>query len=251
MTITEIIELTQILLSSLALTASSYHDYKERRVPDTIPKILIPTATILTLIEIFTQPDFQLKLTTYIIDVAITTIIFLAIAHIGLFGGADAKIMIGISMSVPWQPKIVKPLLNISFPILPITILNNSLILAALTLPYAAASNLLWKKRTGMSLFSNLEKESSLKKMAALLFCIKKEKTKIKPYDMIAEDQGKLTIFNQIQEDDLTPEQIQSLPENVFVTYSLPLIIFIALGFLTTILVGDVPLYLVKTMLGI
>ena len=249
MTIPETLELTRITLSLIALAASSYHDYKTRRVPDTIPKILIPTATTLTLADILLQPNPQTKLLTYAAYTAITATIFYAIAYTGLFGGADAKIMIALSLATPWQPTTIKPTLGITFPILPISILNNSLLLAVTSLPYAAASNLAWKNRTGQNLFNNLEKEPIHKKIAALLFCVKKEKAKVKPYDLIAEKQGKLTLFNKIQEEDLTPQELQNLPENVFVTFSLPLVIFITAGYATTILIGDLPLFLVKNIL--
>lgn len=169
----------------------------------------MPTVTILTLIEIFLATSFQTRLVTFAEYTAITLAIFYAIDYIGLFGGADAKILISLSLAIPWPLTTIRPVLGTELPVLPISIFNNALLCAVITLPYAMAANIAWKIRTGLSLFGGLEEEPLIKRMGAMFFCIKKERSKIRPYDLIAEKSGKLILFNRIQEEYLSTEELR------------------------------------------
>jgi len=251
MSVSEILELTRMTLSLVFLAASSYYDYKTRRVPNMIFKVFMPTVAILTLADVFLTVSFQTRLVAFAVHTAIAFAVFYAIDYVGLFGGADAKILMGLSLAVPWPLTAIRPVLGTELPVPSISIFNNTLFFAVAVLPYGVASNIAWKVRTRLSLFGGLEDEPLIKRIGAMLFCIKKERPKIRPYDLIAEKSGRLVLFDRVQEEDLSPEELQGLPENVFVTFSLPLVVFIAIGFVTTIIVGDVIVFLVKSMLGL
>ncbi len=246
-----ILELVRITLSFAFLIVSSYFDYVSRRVPNLSFIAFMPAAAALTIVSILLSTNIQTQFITFILYAGITSAIFYAIGHLGLFGGADALIMIGLSLAVPWPLTVIRPFLGVELPILPISIFNNSLLASVIILPYAILSNLTWKSRTKLNLFAGLEKESPLKKIGAMLLCVKKEKSKVQPYDLVAEKSGKLTLFNKVQEEDISQEELQSLPSNVFVMFSLPFVIFITIGFITTILAGDLIILLVKSFLGI
>ncbi|MFH0896815.1 MAG: A24 family peptidase [Candidatus Bathyarchaeota archaeon] len=249
MNITGTLEIIKIIISFSFLAISSYYDYKYRIVPDKIFIIFAPMAGILTLAGFFFTGNFLQQLETYLFYVAISFAIFFVIGYVGLFGGADVKIMIVLSLAVPWPLISISPILGVTLPILPLSIFDNSLILSILTLPYALVSNIAWKNRNKISLFKGVEKEPLLNKIGAILFCVKKEKRKVRPFDLIAEKSGKLTLFNKVREEDLTQEEIQGLPNNVFVTFALPFVIFIFIGFITTIFLGDLVIILVKSLL--
>ena len=153
---------------------------------------------------------------------------------------------------MPWPPssQITSSMLTPNFPIFSISIFNNALIVSALMTPYSLFSNIEWKRKTGKSLFENLENESLLKKIMALLFCIKTEKSKIKPYDMIAEESGRI-ILKKVQEEDLTKEDLEDVPENVFIFFSIPMVIFITIGLTISIFFGDLLLFSIQTLLSI
>jgi len=85
-----------------------------------------------------------------------------------------------------------------------------------------------------------LESESTLKKLTALILSIKTERSRIKPYKMIAEEWGRIRLLKKVREEDLTKEDLKNLPENVFIT----------MGFTISIFLGDLIIFLVGTLLS-
>ena len=100
------------------------------------------------------------------------------------------------------------------------------------------------------SLFRELENESRLKKLGALFLCVKTPKSNLKPYHILAEkvdigkstSQKQLDLFQPIPETDLTIDD--EIPDDVFVMMSLPMLPFIAIGYLLTLFQGDLILQL-------
>ena len=62
---------------------------------------------------------------------------------------------------------------------------------------------------------------------------------------MIAEESGKITI-QKVREEDLTEEDLEHVPENVFVVFAIPMVIFITLGFVISIVFGDLLMFIVR-----
>lgn len=251
MSISDILEIVKIITCFLFLVFSSLQDYRDRRVSNTTFKFFVPIAAILTAVEICLTPRPLTQLADFVIHLAISASIFFAIYYVGLFGGADAEALISLSIAMPWPPTIVAPLIESNFLIFPISIFNDALLLSVFTLPYALLSNLNWRMRKRRRLFEGLEKESSLKKIGALVFCVKMEKARVKPYHMIAEDHGKIVLFKKIQEEDLSSEELEELPTSVFIIFSLPMLISITMGFVSTIFLGDFVIFLAKMLLGL
>lgn len=252
MDITEASELIRVVISLVFLAVASFFDYKTRSLPDIIFIVFMPIAGTLTVVGILFTNDPITSLINFALFVTITTAIFLIIGRIGFFGEADTLIMISLSLAIPWPPlSNIKPILgaNTVLPILSISIFDNALLASVLTLPYAFISNMIWKFRTGKRLFEGFEGESYMKKLGAVLFCIKKEKPRVKSYDMISEEDGKLTLFNKVQEEDLSHEELQELPENVFVSFAIPMVIFIFIGFITAIFFGDFIIFIIKNII--
>ena len=208
-------------------------------------------ASATTMLDMYFSLDFLTKLGEQLFSVAFSFAIFYVIFYLGFFGGADAKILIILSIIMPWPPHLtVRGTLAPSLPIFSLSIFNNTLLASVLTVPYALVSNIRWRRRTGRRLFKNLESESPLKKMAALILCVKTERSRIKPYDIIAEEAGRIILLRKVQEEDLTEEDLRNLPEDVFVTFSIPMVIFITIGFTAALILGDLIIFLVATLLG-
>ena len=106
------------------------------------------------------------------------------------------------------------------------------------------------------SLFQGLEKEPNWKKVAALLFCIKTETSKIKPYHILAEKriylngeaQRTLKIFQKVPEEDVKIDN--TLPDDVFVVFSLPMLPFLTIAYILSIVSGDLILHLLTILLS-
>jgi hypothetical protein len=172
------------------------------------------------------------------------------IFYVGLYGGADAKALITLAIAHPTNPSQL-----LTNPILPISAFNNSLILMVLTIPIALIKNLYWQKKNNKSLFEGLSHEPLWKKMVVLLVCIKKSKSEIKNYHVpaeryenVEEKRRTLKIFQRVYQDDITIDD--TVPEEVFVMYSLPMLPFIAIGYLLSITMGDMILLLISSLLG-
>lgn len=251
MSISDILEIVKIIVCFFFLVFSSLQDYRDRRVSNAIFKFFIPIATILTAVEIGLSSSPLTQLANFAIHAAVSIAIFFVIYYVGFFGGADAKALISLSIAMPWPPTIVTPLVELNFPVFPISIFNDAILLSVLTLPYALFSNFNWKMGKRRRLFEGLEKESTLKKIGALIFCVKMEKVRVKPYHMVAEDHGKIILLKRIQEEDLSPKELEELPTNIFIIFSLPMLIFITIGFISTIFFGDLIIFLIRTLLGI
>lgn len=236
MEIVNLIEIVKIALSLGFLIAASFFDYKARYIPDKLLIVFSVVAFLTTSADILFLPDFSARIVTLLINVGISAGIFYGIYYLGLYGGADAILLMILSIIIPWPPsnQIFEVMFAPNLPIFTISVFDNAILFSTMIAPYALISNLIWKRRTGKSLFENLQKEPLIKKIVALLFCIKTEKSKIKPFDMIAEESGKITL-KKVQEEDLTKEEIDRAPENVFIVFSIPMVIFITIGLFVSI----------------
>jgi preflagellin peptidase FlaK len=240
--------LLQILVSLTFLTIASVYDLKTMEVPNKIWAFFLPVSLITTTVHMLNNPNhFPLTLAS----IAITTIIALTIFYFGLYGGADAKALITLSVAHPItsSPTLI-------FPLIPLITFNNSLLLMVLMLPVAFIRNLYWKFQNRQTLFQGLEREPFWRKIAALFLCVKTSKSKIKPYHMLAETfnhvDGELyrtlKIFQRVEEENSSISDA-FLPESVFIVYSLPMLPFLTLAYILSITVGDLILHLITSLL--
>jgi len=237
----------QILLSLTFLTIASAYDVKTREVPNKIWIVFMPLSIVVTVFRISTNPE---ELWLSLVSIVVTTVIAVAIFYLGLYGGADAKALMTLAVAHPTETSQILVL-----PVLPLSAFQNSLLLMAFMCPIALVRNLYWKLRVGRPLFRGLEKEPAWKRTAALFLCVKKSKSRIKPYDTLAERlepagvelQRTLRIFQRVKEEDTVIDE--TIPEEVFVTHSLPMLPFLTLGYLLAISVGDLILHLVAAFL--
>lgn len=238
----------QILISLTFLIIASAYDLKTREVPNKIWVIFMPLSIIITASRIVARPE---ELWLSLASIAIATTIALTVFYLGLYGGADAKALMTLAVT---HPTYLSQALVLPF--LPLSAFQNSLVLMALMCPVVLARNLRRKLKTGRPLFEGLEREPVMKKAGALLFCMKKSKSEIKSYDVLAERlepagtevRRTLKIFQKVKEDDTVTDE--TIPEEVFVTYSLPMLPFLTVGYLLAISVGDLILQLVAFFLS-
>ncbi len=246
--------LIKVIVSLVFLLSASYFDYKEREVPDTVWALFIPIAASLTIYELYLSGFAWPLLTKVLLSIVLSTALFLVVSYVGLYGGADAKALISLSVLMPVLPEGFKPVLGCLAPFLPISFFNNSVILSLIAIPYVIALNLLWKIRRKSPLFKGFEAESILKKIAALAFCVKVDKSRVKPYDSIAEDvvvtpEGKILRKLRLswKAEEERDVDYKALPQEVFVSFSIPMIVFITLGFLVTLFLGDLVIWIVES----
>ncbi len=112
-------------------------------------------------VALFSLPTLML----YLASIAITSALALLVYWLGLYGGADAKALICLSIAVPTKPSLANPPLPTS-PIFPISILDNTLVV---TLAFSFSlfmRNVV--RATSQRLFEGLEEEAFWKKISLM-----------------------------------------------------------------------------------
>ena len=228
---------------------ASYHDYSTREVPNRVWKLFLPIAITFCILDLYFRGLTIAYAVQTAISIVIPSAIFIILFYLGFYGGADAKAMICLSIAIPNNLHFGAFPVWGTLPVFPLSVLNNALVFSASTFPYALTSNILWKARNKEALFQGLEEEPLRKKLFALLFCVKKRKAEVKPYDTVAEktvvgEEGKKrsirVSWRVADEEEESGFDVEELPENIFVDFSLPMLLFITVGFATSIILGDI-----------
>jgi len=265
-----ILEGTRVGLCLLFLVYASWCDYKTREVENSVWIIFAPPAFALTFAELFLY-DFSM-LPYYGLCFALTSTFAIILFYAGGFGGADAKALMCLALALPFHPsECLKPLGETS-PIMdlffPITVFSNSVILAALTALYLLFHNFLWCLKSGNPLFEGKQREESIgRRILVLLTGYKvhfkklKEKWHIYPLEDVegsgeGEIRRKLLILPKDEEREAIIKRLEKaveagkIPEKVWATPGLPMLIFITAGLVLALLYGDIVWTLVRFFIG-
>jgi hypothetical protein len=151
---------------------------------------------------------------------------------------------------------LLDPLSGFVSPIFPITVFSNSVIMAACSVFYALSRNLIWRLRSGKRFFEGLESESFARKALALLSGYKVapqdlEGSFLYPLeDVQTTDEGEtkrsLLIFpTEDRREEITQRVSTAIGEgsagaSVWATPGLPMLVFITVGLVLALTVGDV-----------
>jgi preflagellin peptidase FlaK len=244
----------RILLNLTFLCYASWQDYRSREVSNKVWLFYAPLGLTLTLLHIFLVNDPSLLLV-----LGISLLVFAGITiplfYLGLFGGADVKAFLCIALAMPLAPHPPFPFLGVVSPLYGMSIFGNAVIISALTAVAMVLYNLVWYARTGMHLFEGLSHEPSIKKLIAMFTGYKVPVSTFKhnPHLAPMEEHSKsengqilrtLRLFIRTDEDRETIlTQIETLQDNqqlIWVTPYLPFIVFITLGYVVTLLIGDI-----------
>ena len=233
---------------------ASWSDLKTREVSNKVWIIMAPLALALTLFQfVLFNPE---SLPLYVISFAITAALSIALFYVGAFGGADAKALVCLALALPIYPNILFQF-NVPrvSPIFPLTVFSNAVLLAAFSVVYAILRNFFWRLRTGRRLFEGFENESIWRKILAFLTGYKVKMAELErgymyPLEdiqtkeageierkllVLPKDEERETIIGRI----LNAKQEGKLPNEVWATLGLPLLVFITLGFIVSLILGD------------
>jgi preflagellin peptidase FlaK len=250
----EVLEGARVLLCLFIFAYASWRDLKTREVSNKVWAVMAPLALALTLFQfVFFNPE---SLPFYAISSAITAALSIALFYVGAFGGADAKALICLALALPIYPEnLLKFNVPRVSPIFPLTVFSNAVLLAALSVVYAMLRNLSWRLRTGKKLFEGFENESFWRRIVAFLTGYKVnmadlEKGYMYPLeDVTTKEKGdverKLLVLPKDEERDTIIGRIShaiqegKLPNEVWATLGLPLLVFVTLGFIVSLILGD------------
>ena len=210
----------------------------------------------------------------FALSFGITSIIAIGLFYTGGFGGADSKGLMCIAIALPFLPELefapiissgISPLSKIFFPL---TIFGNGALFAAASGLYLFFHNVIWHIRNERKFFEgSLSNESLGKKLLVLITGYRtsvaklEEKWHIYPLeDIVNEDENpKKRKLVLVPKDEGRNEIVKNLSDAVkngkigdyiWATPGLPMLIFITIGLIAALLLGDIVWILVSFILG-
>lgn len=223
-----ILELKYLVLFA-ALALASFQDVRTREIEDKIWLVAGAIGAALTVFEAITVPGFQLVLA--LVSIGLTALVAFGIYFLGLYGGADAKALLVIAVTVPLVPVVALT----SSPFFPMTVLGNALLFSLILVPVCFLYNIIWKASKRKSLFSAVYAKP-LTRFGALFTGIKvKPKTAKLVHFNVLEVYAEgapttLRLFSKVSDEDEV-KVIDEGAEYVWVTPAIPMIVFFLAGF--------------------
>ena len=239
------LENARSIVSITLLSIASIQDVKSREIDDRVWIVFLASAVILNLPGVLNgsvEPAWWLLLA------GVQSGLFTLLYYGGVYGGADAKGLMCLSLMYPSTPTGF--LTDLSMGRLPVAFstMNNALMLTILYLPV----NLLWNlgvKLKGVELFKGLERESLLRRLAALLLLRKVSFSHYRADTrfLLAERRSRsgvrrIVFSRRIDED--RAEQAFNPDEHVFTSFLMPLQALMLLGLVIRLFYGDILLSL-------
>jgi len=234
---------------------TSWVDLKTREIYDMVWLVFGGLGLVIALYEIYTG---SMALVWFVAVVLFSSAISIGLGYLGLFGGADVLAFITLAVLHPFPPTALEPFLGIVSPLFPLTLFSNSALAGASYSLVLLVRNLA-STIQGRSLFSGLEDEPLWRKLVVLVTGLKMGLGSVRgppfQYPLEVPSTGekpgrKLILMPDIQDDDSAAETFRTLEasgvEAVWVSNTLPFIVYIAIGYVLALVLGDVALAVLK-----
>ena len=261
----------KVTVSLAFLIYASWSDYKTREVSNRVWALYAPLALALSVAQLLLYEPSRLPF--FGLSFGITAVFALLLFYSGAFGGADSKALMCIALALPFSTEIIfAPLVPggvspLSQNLFPVTIFSNSVLFAAATGIYMLFHNIVWHKKRRKALFEgSLAHESIAKKFVALItghkvaVCNVREKWHVYPMEDVEEDgetplERKLVLVPRDEGRDEIVGRLSKAVDSgkidsyVWATPGLPMLIFITIGLIVSLLFGDFVWLLVSSIL--
>ncbi|MDH5815447.1 MAG: A24 family peptidase C-terminal domain-containing protein [Candidatus Nezhaarchaeota archaeon] len=258
----------KVLLCTTALGLASIQDWKTREVSDLVWLVMGLCGAAITMVEL--ALDFSLSsLVTLMMSAISCFLLGFGLYYLGFFGGADAKCLWCIGVTLPFNP-----LKNLAFspvgpenPIFSISIFNNSILTAALLALGILVFNAI--KRMRGPLFTGNEESSLWKRSLVLMLGYKVRVSKLlrkRDFYFLLEDltleggliKRRFRLSTRCVDDgsyerlkELVDKKIVEESEEIWASPAIPLIVNITAGFFIAMLHGDLVLAIAKAALSL
>jgi len=224
----------RLILCGVMLFATAYFDLKSREIDDKIWWGFGALGLGLTAVEILLgySPDLLLYLASTVLSGGLG----FAFYYLGFYGGADAKALLCCALLAPLFNR------NLTLhPFTPLIIFVNSLILTIILVVYYGVNNLV-HLLIGDRIFEGLEHEPLHRKILACLLGFRAKRVGSFYFSMEKKEDGRRRFdfsLLQVNEDFVTED-------GIWVTPGIPLIVFMAAGFVVMVVFGDLLGYILE-----
>lgn len=242
-----------VAVTLLFLTIAAYYDLETREVSDKVWAVYAPIGAALTIFRTYMQPSLLILTAASIV---LSILIGFGLVFFGLSGGADAKALMCLGLTLPLPPLIVNPILGYFHPFFPIVVLVTGYICSLCVAIWMLGRNLTTLALHRSAMFEGVASEPGWKKALAILTGYRTTVTRLVstfylyPMEKVVEDdKGAHRTLQLYANADVDREalvrdfreslQKVSTPETVWVTPGLPLLVFILLAVVITLFLGD------------
>ena len=265
------LEITKTTAALAFLLYASFSDYKSREVTNSVWAIMAPLGFALTFLEIYINGFSQQELLFFGVCFSLTSAFALVVFFAGGFGGADAKAFISLALVLPFYPSnllvpLTKEISPISVNFFPLSVFNNSVLLAAFMAIVMLIYNITWRLKTGSKLFGDAYGNGSLgKKIVVMITGYKtsvdtmKRKWHVYPLEdientekesgrkllLIPKDEGRDDVVKRLDE----ATKAGKIKDSVWATPGLPFLIFVTAGLIVALFLGDLVWNIIRLLL--
>jgi preflagellin peptidase FlaK len=233
-------ELIRILLAASLLGTASILDIRRREVSDLLWIFFGISAIGIYAAEFVVEGTFDLFTTAT--SILITTAVSFGIYKSGLFGGADALALITLAIILPtFSGGVVEKIFPtgsafLLHPIVPLIVLSNAVILSLSQIVFNLIYNARYATRNPGRLFEGLEHESMSKKIMAVMIGYRSGNIRGYAFPIEQQTEGR-------RQFSFAPRNVETAEyesrKDVWVTHGTPFLVFIFIGFLAMLLIGD------------
>jgi Flp pilus assembly protein protease CpaA len=247
---TQVIDLAAIALSIITFSVGAVADLRTREVQDRLWLFYGSAGSALTLVRFVLTPS---ELMLGLLSVTLTCTISVLLFFLGFMGGADSKAFICLAATLPLNPTILKPMIGYVLPFFPLTVLISSFVLSATTSLWTVMRNFRAYLKEGKTMFQEFGQEAWYSKLMAVLIGFRVDQEELRKntflYPIEVADSSRFSgrrfklSFNVDSDREKEVRQLLSSLSNsstrVWVTPGLPMLLFVLVGLLFTVSVGD------------
>jgi preflagellin peptidase FlaK len=254
MDVLTVLQLLAVGVTLFFFGLGSILDLRSREVDDRVWLVYGPIGLVLTIASLFVDPS---RITLTALSVGVAFVLAIGLFYFGLFGGADAKAIMCLGLTIPLVPNGFPGLLGYAHPFFPIVVLVTGFLCSVLAAVWLGVKNLFTYSRTGSSMFQGLEHESKWRKGLAMISGYRTEIDRLRsvfylyPMEEIVQTSDgarrsfKLFVDAESDRDKMVSDFANAytklnLQSRVWVTPGLPMLVFMTAGLVVTLVLGDI-----------
>jgi len=257
-----LLDLAGLLTTLSFLAYGSWRDILTREVSNRLWLVSYPVGLVLLGTRLSVQSG---SWSVIAVSIMITTVLSLALALLGLWGGADAKGFICLAINNPTVPTIGGVVFSSVDPFFPLIVFANSYIASLASLVYVVQRNL--RAAGGNGLFDGFERESTTSKVTAFLTGYRATVDELRSSLFLfpieyTESEGlnsrRRFRFEPRLDDNREKELVETRSatdanhesEYVWVSPGLPFLVFVTAGLALSVTFGDIVWHVVSSVMS-
>ena len=250
-------ELFSVGFCAIILVYACYSDLKTRTVTNKLWLLLLAMGLPLALYNWYLSGAPYLIRLGY--SIGFTSLLAYLFFRLNLFGGADAKALIGIALLIPTNPLFASPFPD-PFPFA-ITALFNSAIISVIVFPLMFLYNVVTLRPAELRAHLGLAfvgYKRSIDTLASAKRTFQRLLHSYEPEEETGgETIGRALVFSGLEIDDDVINELKTYHEQgkiedaVWVTPGLPYMLFITAGFFCALIAGNLPFRIILALLSL